>query len=139
MDPVRLSLDPLVDCTTNTSRHVAGPQIPGTVVSHKVCDSHCMRKGVDLVVRKAASNLSKCKTIHSYCPPSQHIVPQLLYSTRVVNNLTHRMSPGQGNFSSSAPNGLKNGLLALPGKSPLKVKNSLSKDKVRGVVYRCAK
>ena len=56
-----------------------------------------------------------------------------------MNNVTRRMSPGHGNFSSLAPNGLKNGPLSLPGKSPLKVKNSLSKDKVLGIVCSCAK
>src|SRR5277367_269373 len=98
-----------------------------------------MRKGVDLIVRQAASKLSKCTTIQSYCTPSQLIVPQPSYSTRVVNNVTRRMSLGQPTFSTSAPNGLENGPLALSGKSPLKVKNSLSKDKVLGIGCSCAK
>jgi len=90
-----------------------------------------MRKGVDFV----ASKLSKCKTIQSYSPPSQLLVPQLLYSTRVANNVTRRMSF----FSTSASNDLENGPLALSGRGPLKVKNSLSKDKVLGMECNYAK
>jgi len=105
---------------------------PWTVSPERISDSsHCMRRG-DFVARQAASNLCKLKTIQTHCFPPQFVLSGPSYNTfpRVVNARTRRMSSSQGNFSHLAPNGLQDGPLALSGKSPLRVKNSLSKERV---------